>query len=371
MPRDPFRPILPRRAPHAVMLTAALVAAPAARADSLETLANTLSNFTIPGFVQSFPTVGAASKVLDGILGILQLIPGLGGIASAIKQVMGKINDVAVVAGPIVQALNTAGTYLKTFVDGRNAIKNLFSPRDVNDVLSNVETLTKQVGGLKGLPPNFRKTFVDDPRAAVDAVRQAVDQRMSQLATNADQARRSGDATGYQRNLLQIEELTRMRARLRHLGESAAAAKNAEVVARRTQQSAEAAARASLGMAGSLMGAETEVQGLKLLGSLGVQQLNASATGFDALSNQLSTISKQMTVTNEQNDQLLATFQQEARERAARDAMLIDEDRERREAELKAMRSASRNLSDGIGQTLNPRAERQSDYRSLMQGGAR
>jgi hypothetical protein len=357
---------------RALTLTGLLVlSAPAARADGLDDLANNLLNFGSGGIGGMFPAISTGLALLNTATSIASMIPMLGPIANIFQQVLGVINNVQVTLGPIMQAAQTAGTFLKSSIDAKNTVKNLFASRDINDVMSNVQTLTNQVGGLGVLPANFQKTFATDPRAAVDSVRAAVDTRISQLATTADAARRQKDVSGYRTALQQIDELQGMRGRLRHLGESAAATLANAKTAERTQQMAQRAAQNSLTLATSLVSANDAASATKLVGAIGVQQLNTMSAGFDALSNQLAQLSKQQTVTNEQNDQLLAHYQQTDREAAAKDAMLIDQDAQRRDQEARSMKNSVRALSQGISTSLNPSREKQSDFGALMRGAAK
>lgn len=313
--------------------------------------------------------VDATIAMLSRAIDLLTAVPVIGPFAQMLKPIVNTYMDMKTTVMPLIDAGNRGVAYIKQINDARETVKRLFSNSNFEDRVNSINSLVGQFGGLTGLTGGARTIDPNDPRGSVARILAAADQQIDGVRAQMDQAKSQRDMARFRALVQREEELKGLRTRIRQAGEMAASQRDAVKLVTRTSEVAADAARRAPAQAAQLQATLSAEGALKILGTMAIEQLNVNAGGFDALSQQLATISQNQTITNEQNDQLLSHFQQQERERSARNRQLIEETTRRQEEEYRSMVQRTDLLADSIGQTLRPSEERRSDLRTLMGDG--
>jgi hypothetical protein len=320
-----------------------------------------------PSVGGTFASIDSTIAMLSKTIDLLMMVPVIGPFAAGLKPVLNTYIDLKTTIQPLLDAGNRGIVYVQRINQARDTMRRMFSSSNFPDAVNNLNSLVGQFGGLGAeLPASLRSIDPQDPRASVTRILAAADTKITEVRGMLTQARTSGDMTRYRALLQREQELQQLRNRIRQTGEAAATQRDsAELTARTSNAAADAATRAQQ-QASTLQATVSAEGALKVLGTMAIEELNVQASGFDALSQQLTLISQQNTITNEQNDQLLAQSQKEARERAGRQRQVIEAETERQTQAYKSMLNRVGSLSDSIGQTLKPSEDRRSNLRDLM-----
>ncbi|GGB61191.1 hypothetical protein J2Y00_003622 [Deinococcus soli (ex Cha et al. 2016)] len=355
----PHRPAVTRT----LALTAFMSSAALAEDNILDPISGALD-----GANNVMMTVDSTIAMLAKAIDLLTMVPVIGPFAQMLKPIVNTYMDIKTTIMPIIDAGNRGMAYVKQINEARNTVRQMFSNSNFSDRVNSINSLVGQFGGLSSLSGNARTIDPNDPRGSVARILSSADQQIADVRSQISQAQSQRDMPRYRALVQREEELKGLRTRIRQAGEMAASQRDSMKLVTRTSQVAADAARRAPGQAANLQATLSAEGALKILGTMAIEQLNVNAGGFDALSQQLATISQNQTITNEQNDQLLSHFQQQERERTARNRQLIEETTRRQEEEYKSMVKRTDLLADSIGQTLRPSDERRSDIRSLMGG---
>ena len=325
----------------------------------------------IPGFEgasNTFLSVDSTIAMLVRAIDILSAVPVIGPIAMMLKPIVNTYMDIKTTVQPILETVNRGREYVGQMLQAKQTMTRMFQSGSFGDAVNNVNTLVNQFGGLANLPASQRKVSANDPQKDVANILKAADQQINQLRQDQQTARQNGDVAEYRSLLQREEEARQLRARIRQAGEIAAAQKDALDLANRSSQVVGSVGQKTAGYANNLITVSSAEGAMKVMGSIALDQLNASAAGFDTLSQQLALISKQQTIGNEQGDQLLSYFQEQRRKDVSQARQAIESENERQVEEYKSMVRRSDTLSAGIGQTLKPSSERRSSMADLMRG---
>lgn len=323
------------------------------------------------GVNNTFSTIDSTIALLQNAIKILGFVPGIGQLAQLLTPVINTYMDIKTTVQPIMDTVARGRQFLLDATNAKETLSRIFSSGNLNDSLSNINTLVSQFGGLAQVTGKNRQLDPRNVRSGMTNLLTAADQQIQAANHEAELARRNGDLNDYRFQLRRVEELNRVRTQLRQAGEMAAAQQDNANITASTNGIAKAMASRTETQANQLRAVQSAEGGLKILGTVALDQLNTTAAGFEALSQQLALISQQQTITNEQTNQLLGHFEQQAREQNAIVKMVLDKEAQRRDQEYKGMVERSKNLGDGIRQTLAPSAGRRSDVASLMKGTVR
>lgn len=320
--------------------------------------------------VQStYTSIDSAIAMLTKLIPIASAFPIIGPLAQTLVPVLNSYLDYKGTLQPIFDAMQRGRESMAKMVGIKDSVKNLFSSTNFNDSVNNINSLVTQFGGL----PNLTKRSVSasNTRADVAKILAAADAKIAITQQAANAARSAGDIGAYRHYLGLADELTRLRQRIQMAGETAAGQQDNAKVMARTTSTAEQVAHDSESHGAALQSVQSAEGAMKVLGTIALDQANTTAQGFQALSQQLTTISKLQTVTNEQNDQLLQHYQAEDRQRLAQLRQAVEEQQANREEQYQSMVKKASTLSDAISQTLIPNDARSSDMSTLMQGKLR
>lgn len=321
----------------------------------------------VDGFSTVDSTIGMLSRVLD----MAQYVPVIGAIAQIIRPVLNTYIDIRATAQPLLDAANRGRDWLNQATAARNNLNRIFTSSNLEDGVNNINTLVNQLSGLTGLPLNARKISATDPRGSVNRIITETDHEIAKVEQAAREARRTGDVSTYQYLTRRTLDMQRLRARLRQAGDSAAAQREAKILAEKSNRAATIAAQKTQGFANTLAITQSSEGAIKALGTVALEQLNSQAAGFDTLSQQLALLSQQQTTSNEQTDQLLQHFQEQERERSSQIKMALDQQTQRRQEEYRAMVKRSASLADSIAQTMQPAPTNRTPTELLMKGRVR
>jgi hypothetical protein len=317
----------------------------------------------------AFSSVDSTIAMLSRTIDLLMMVPVIGPFAAGLKPVLNTYLDMKTTIQPLIDAGNRGMEYVGRINQARETMRRIFSSNNFPDAVNNLNSLIGQFGGLGAeLPAALRTIDARDPRASVARILEAADAKIAEVRRLIGQARAGGDLPRYRALLQREQDLQQLRYRIRQTGEAAATQRdNAALTARTSEAAGDAASRAQQ-QAINLQATVSAEGALKVLGTMAIEELNVQASGFDTLSQQLTLISQQQVVSNEQNDQLLARYQQEARQQAARNRQAVEEQTQRQADAYKSMVQRVDTLSDAIGQTLKPSSDRRSSLRDLMRG---
>lgn len=315
-----------------------------------------------------FTAVDSTIAMLSHIIKIAAGMPIVGPLAQMLTPVLNSYLDYKATLQPLFESMQRGRDNVAKFVGIKDSIKNLFSSTNFNDSVNNINALVNQFGGLANLPQNLRSVSSTNARADVANILKAADYQIKETAAAAEKAKASGNVFQYRHYLALTDQLQHLRGRIQMAGETAAAQQDNATVVSRTTSTAEQVANDAVGHATNLQTVQSAEGGIKVLGAIALEQSNTMAQGFQALSQQLTTISKLQTVTNEQNDQLLQHYQAEERERTAKLRAAVEAQQTMREQQYQTMQKKATSLGDAIAQTLKPNATRQSDMNVLMKG---
>ena len=315
-----------------------------------------------------FTAVDSSIAMLSQIIKIAAGMPIVGPLAQMLTPVLNSYVDYKATLQPLFESMQRGRDTVTKFVGIKDSVKNLFSTTNFNDSVNNINSLVNQFGGLANLPANLRSVSSTNARADVANILKAADGQIKATAAAAEKAKKNGNTFQYRHYLALTDQLQHLRSRIQMAGETAAAQQDNAGVVSRTTGTAEQVAHDSVGHASNMQMVQSAEGGIKVLGTIALEQSNTMAQGFQALSQQLATISKLQTVTNEQNDQLLQHFQTQERERTAKLREAVEAQQTLRDQQYKTMQQKAASLSDAIGQTLKPSTARHSDMGVLMKG---
>ncbi len=313
-------------------------------------------------------TIAMLQKALD----IAQYVPVIGAIAQILRPVVNTYLDIRQTVTPLLESANRGRAWVAEAINAKDTLGRIFSGQgNLDGALADINGLVGKIGGLTGLPQSDRVIDPNNARRDVGKIVTATNQEVSRIDTLLKQAQAEGNVTDVRFLTQRRMELTRLSDRLRQAGEMVAARRDSRALAERTNRSAKAVADKTGQYANQMVGISSEVGATKLLSTIALDTMNATASGFDTLSQQLTILSEQQTISNEQSAQLLEHFEEQNRQGMIQQKRALEARAERIEENRRSMVQKSRLLGDSIRQTMQPSSERRSDVRSLMRGEVR
>lgn len=309
-------------------------------------------------------TIAMLSRMIDICIGL----PVIGPLAATIKPVLNTYLDFKVTLQPLLDAANTGRSYVQKAVGMQAQIQRIFQDGDFEGTLNTVNDLVGELGGLTNLPPGLRNINVGDPRGSMQNLLAAADSAIAQVRAQQQAARAQGDPSAYRTLARKEQELGRVRERLRHAGNNAGVTADNKKLVEAATAATQATAAKTQGFTDTLGATQSAEGALKALGTIALESMNANGAALNSMSQQLALISQGQTTSNDQSEQLLAHFEEEAQLRTSQIKAILDADKQQQLDEYNAMLKKSQVLSDSIGQSMAPSRERRSSYADLMKG---
>lgn len=346
------------RKPLAVMLAVTAVSAPStAHAQDIGAILGSLGNIT--SLLQSGGLMSMISMIpglnflagLGPIMDVVRMIPGLDGLLGSIpglNQILGLIGmGGGGNLGPLSAQITQIAKWIDTAKQIHQASKDIIRPTNFVDFASSANQILRAAGVNMTVTAAQVQT---DPQNVAQQVIRKLDGQQASVMRELATAMTPAENMAIREKATAIQDL---KGRVQRNADNAEAQTNTQKLTKETQTRAVDALNYSTDAAKALKENKKAEDIMKMVGSATLETLRVSALNSAALTAAIANQTKIQVNQAETLGQMLEEMQRERLEKANAIARMMEEERATAKREAERLQANSRNLTQGISNSVS------------------